>query len=265
MMQLRREGEFDSTRGYFEYLKDQGRKGNILATTVEQATRDEMLARILDHNLLPGLYIEIGPRSDPYAGRTTRRFSEHAQYLGVNLDGSPYIQRAADELIANSENREFARVVVGDGRALDLPSASKATVPVQQVEASDVFLSTDTHHESANQILKEAARVMAPGGFLIIREEDFDPFHEGLAEALYVGLDAAGFGRRAIIHSYDEGISPDTWDDLWRQFPKNDQPRGSTGDTYLIAQLGEPELTVVPKAAAGSRLGNALRKLRPGS
>lgn len=143
----------------------------------------EYLDRIGPHTFKDVLYMGCG--TGFVAWRLGQRKDFHGRVLGVDL--SPHLVQAATRLSREEGLSEKVRFSVGDTRSLDLPDASfDAVLPHTLV----------SHVYDAAAVIREAARVVRPGGVVVVFDGDYG--------SLTVGTDDPAEGAKmdaAIIAS----------------------------------------------------------------
>jgi SAM-dependent methyltransferase len=120
----------------------------------------EYLDRIGPHTLKDVL--DMGCGTGFVARQLGQRKHFHGRVLGVDL--SPHLVEAATRLSREEGLSEKVRFSVGDTRSIDLPDASfDAVLPHTLV----------SHVYDAAAVIREAARVVRPGGVVVVFDGDY--------------------------------------------------------------------------------------------
>jgi ubiquinone/menaquinone biosynthesis C-methylase UbiE len=168
----------------------------IIASALETRAADPSMLPVIDaylEVLCPpdgARIVDIGSGTGGVTRRIAGRFPA-ASVLGV--EPSVALTRKAEELAASIPNLSFA---VGNGAALDLEDAS-ADVSILHTVLS--------HVAEPNSLLKEAARILRPGGTLVICDADFSKAAMGAVPGDPLGSCAEAFVSGAVTDPWLTG------------------------------------------------------------
>ena len=201
---------------------------DAIVARLEYRARQPIFLQILAEYLdridvgLLGTVLDMGCGTGFVARQLAQRPDFHGRILGVDL--SPHLVQAAARL---SEEEGISQVVdyqVGDTRSLDLAAASfDAVLPHTLV----------SHVENPAAVIREAARVVRPGGVVVVFDGDYG--------SLTIGTDDPAEGMRmdaAIIASVS--ASPR----VMRSMPYLLRSAGLTLEAsmaYVLAEIGRAD------------------------
>jgi len=249
---------------YVAHLERADRKGFLLETSVDEATKEVMLSQVLSPEPPEGFYVEVGAASHPYAIGTSR---ENIDYVAIDGGKSEHnfgyegwgeygigplrnmIKKMANSLPAKA-NTQSAQFMWGDAQNLPFPDRDRHTLPeerrdralsVRETFMRDVLLIPGVHPRSVEKIFREQARVLADDGLLILRETNFDMYHSRIGKGLHpdylsllANLELTGFRRRVALFDTDPAFH-----ELIRQYPGGEDDNAHPTGYYLICQQGE--------------------------
>lgn len=169
---------------------------DIIATALETRAKDADMLPVIDAYLDEldvsngGHIVDIGSGTGGITRRIADRFSE-ASVTG--LEPSVALTEKAKELSGNRPNLTFR---VGDGEALDIKDSSVDIAILHTVLS---------HVPNPEPLVREAVRVLRPGGSLVICDADFSKAKMGVVPGDPLGSCADAFVAGAVTDPWLAG------------------------------------------------------------